>query len=117
MKFRIFVTSILTVAALAIAGAAFAQDKALIDKGMKVYAANKMCAACHSIAGKGNVKGALDDVGNKLTADQIRAWLVTPKEMTTKMKATRQPPMPVTANLAKDDLDALVAYMGSLKKK
>ena len=37
-----------------------------VDRGMQVYAAQK-CSVCHSIAGKGNKKGALDDVGSKLT--------------------------------------------------
>ena len=94
----------------------FAQDKAQIDRGMKVYADQK-CATCHSIAGKGNAKGALDDVGSRLTADTIRAWLVNPAEMTKKTNAERKPPMRAYPNLAKEDLDAVVAYMMSLKKK
>lgn len=38
-------------------------------------------------------------------------------EMTKKTKAQRKPPMTASANLAKDDLDALVACLVSLKKK
>jgi mono/diheme cytochrome c family protein len=94
----------------------FAQDKAQIDRGMKVYADQK-CATCHAIAGKGNAKGALDDVGSRLTPEQIRAWLVNPVEMTKKTNAERKPPMRAYPNLAKEDLDAVVAYMMSLKKK
>lgn len=93
-----------------------AQDKAQIERGMKVYADQK-CSACHSIAGKGNQKGALDNVGSRLTADEIRAWIVNPAEMTKKSKAERKPPMRAYPNLAKEDLDAVVAYMASLKKK
>ena len=93
-----------------------AQDKAQIERGMKVYADQK-CSVCHSIAGKGNQKGALDDVGSRLTTDEIRAWLVTPAEMTKKTKAERKPPMRAYPNLAKEDLDGIVAYMASLKKK
>jgi mono/diheme cytochrome c family protein len=86
-------------------------------KGAHVYAAQK-CSVCHSIAGKGNAKGPLDDVGTKLTLDEIREWVVDPAGMTTKQKATRKPPMPAKyASLPKEDLDALVAYMSSLKKK
>ena len=83
---------------------------------MKVYADQK-CAFCHAIDQKGNAKGPLDDVGLKLTADQIRAWIVTPTETAEKSKATRKPPMKAPSNLAKDDLDALVAYLQTLKKK
>jgi len=93
-----------------------AQDKAHIERGMKVYVDQK-CSACHSIAGKGNQKGALDDVGSHLTADEIRAWIVSPAEMTKKTKAERKPPMRAYPNLAKEDLDAIVAYIASLKKK
>jgi mono/diheme cytochrome c family protein len=86
------------------------------EKGAQVYAAQK-CSMCHSIAGKGNAKGPLDDVGSKLTSDQIREWIVDPAGMTAKQKATRKPAMPAKyAALPKDDLDALVAYMASLKK-
>lgn len=93
-----------------------AQDKAQIERGIKVYADQK-CSACHSIAGKGNQKGALDDVGSRLTADEIRAWVVNPAEMMKKTKAERKPPMRAYPNLAKEDLDAVVAYVASLKKK
>ena len=105
------------VVALAIgSGAAFAQAQAQIDRGMKVYADQK-CATCHSVAGKGNQKGALDDVGSRLMPDAIREWIVNPAEMMKKTKAERKPPMRAYPNLAKEDLDALVAYMVSLKKK
>ena len=91
-----------------------AQD---VAKGEKVYADQK-CSLCHSIAGKGNAKGSLDGVGSKLTAAEIKDWIVKPTEMATKAKAERKPPMPAKyASLPKEDLDALVAYLGSLKKK
>ncbi len=114
MKLRILATGILAGAALTVAGPAAAQDAA--EKGALVYTAQK-CNICHSIAGKGNAKGSLDGVGTKLTADEIRAWIVTPKEMTAKTKAARTPAMKAYPALPKVDLDALVAYMQSLKKK
>ena len=105
---------IVSVVALTWAGAAFAQDAKA--KGEKVFADQK-CSLCHSIAGKGNAKGPLDDVGSKLKADEIRQWIVNPVEMAAKAKADRKPAMPPKyASLPKDDLDALVAYLSSLKK-
>jgi mono/diheme cytochrome c family protein len=92
-----------------------AQDKAQVEHGMKVYADQK-CSVCHAIAGKGNAKGPLDDVGSRLTADQIREWTVNPAEMT-KKTAERKPPMRAYPTLPKADLDGIVAYMLSLKKK
>jgi hypothetical protein len=70
---------------------------------------------CHSIAGKGNAKGPLDGVGTKLTADEIHAWIVDAKGMTAKTKASRKPEMK-QYSLPNDDVDALVAYLSSLKK-
>jgi mono/diheme cytochrome c family protein len=96
-------------------GIAMAQD-AKVERGKKVYADQK-CSMCHSIEGKGNAKGALDGVGSKLSADEIKQWIVDPKTMTEKTKAARKPPMKAYATLPAEDLDALVAYMQSLKKK
>lgn len=90
-----------------------AQD---VARGEKVYADQK-CGLCHSIADKGNKKGPLDGVGSRLTGDEIRAWIVDAKGMTAKTKATRKPDMKSYPQLSKEDLDALVAYMLSLKKK
>lgn len=85
-----------------------------VNRGATVYAAQK-CALCHSIGGKGNPKGPLDDVGARLTAEEIRQWLIAPRAMSQKTKATRKPPMPEYTKLSKEDLEALVAYMTSLK--
>jgi mono/diheme cytochrome c family protein len=106
----------LTVVTLCITTKVAAQDNARIERGMKVYEQQK-CSRCHSIEGKGNKAGALDGVGSKLTADEIRQWLVKPAEMTAKTKATRKPPMKAYASLPEEDIAALVAYLESLKKE
>lgn len=102
---------VLGVAALAalVAAPAMAQD---IEKGKAVYEAQK-CSLCHSVGGRGNAKGPLDKVGAKLSADDIRKWIVTPKEM--KSDTGRKPEMRAYPSLPAADLDALVAYMKSLK--
>jgi mono/diheme cytochrome c family protein len=92
---------------------ASAQD--LLVKGEAVYAAQK-CAMCHSIGEKGNKKGPLDGVGTKLSVADISLWMTDAKAMTAKTKSTRKPEMK-SYTLPKDELDALVAYMVSLKKK
>jgi mono/diheme cytochrome c family protein len=96
-----------------LAATAFAQGAA--DKGKAVFAAQK-CSICHSIDGVGNKKGPLDGVGTKLSAADLHAWIVDAPAMTAKTKAERKPAMKSYPSLAKDDVDALVAYMGSLKK-
>lgn len=109
---------VLLLAALLAGGvdAAPEQDAKAVERGKAVFTEQK-CTLCHSVAGKGNPKGSLDDVGTKLTADQIRQWLLTPKEMAEKEKATRKPPMQPYTKLSKTDLDALVAFLQTLKKK
>jgi mono/diheme cytochrome c family protein len=94
---------------------ASAQDPGVVARGQAVYAAQK-CSACHAIAGKGNAKGALDNVGSKLTKDEIHQWIVTAPEMSAKTKSTRKPPMK-SYTLPKEDLDALVAYLQGLTKR
>ena len=97
------------------AGIATAQDAAQVKKGEQVYAAQK-CSICHAIAGKGSKTNPLDGVGAKLSAADIRAWIVTPIEAAAKAKSTKKPPMPAKyGSLPAADLDGLVAYMQSLK--
>jgi mono/diheme cytochrome c family protein len=98
------------VAILTVAGAVSAAAQ-----GEKLFIDQK-CTLCHSIGGKGNVKGPLDEVGSKLSADDIRAWLTDAKAMTAKTKATRKPEMKAYT-LPKEDVDALVAYLSAMKKK
>jgi mono/diheme cytochrome c family protein len=89
-----------------------AQDTA---RGEQLYGAQK-CQMCHQIAGKGNKLSVLDGVGAKLTADQLREWVVAPDSAAAKAKSTKKPAMPKTyAKLPPADIDALVAYLQTLK--
>ena len=107
--------AVLAVASMTVltAGPALAGQDA--KRGEAVYAEQK-CSLCHAVAGKGNAKGSLDGVGTKLTAAEIREWIVNTKEMTAKTKAERKPPMRAYPNLPAADVDALVAYLQTLKK-
>ena len=97
-----------------ISAAQVAAQGATAEAGMKVYAAHK-CSICHAVAGVGNKKLPLDGVASKLTADQIREWIVSPVEAATKTHSTIKPPMKAM-NLAPADVDALVGYLTTLKK-
>lgn len=97
------------------AGPSLAQNPQSIERGLKVYAAEK-CSICHAVADQGNKRGPLDGVGSKLSADDIRSWIVSAPEMMAKAKATRKPAMKAYAQLPKEDVDGLVAYLQSLKK-
>ncbi len=89
-------------------------QEAKVAQGEKLFVDQK-CTLCHSVGDKGNKKGALDGVATKLKADDIREWIVDAKGMTAKTKATRKPEMKAYT-LPKDDVDALVAYLSTLKK-
>ena len=105
----------ITVLVAGLAAPLAAQDAAQIEQGKKVYAAQK-CQMCHSIAGKGGKTFPLDGVGAKLSAADIRQCITHPKEAATKANSTKKPPMQAKyKSLSAGDLDALVAYMQSLK--
>lgn len=100
------------VAAAALVAPAIASAQA--DKGQQVFAAQK-CSMCHAVAGKGNAKGPLDGVGAKYSAADLKEWIVNAKGMSEKTKATRKPPMRDFSALPAADVDALVAYLRTLK--
>jgi len=63
---------------------------------------------CHSIAGAGGKMKALDGVGGRLKADELKKWVLAPQEM---KKDTKKKPVKV----AEADLDNIVAYLQTLK--
>ena len=106
-----FLVLLLVVVAVPVAFASQGDAK----KGEAVYAAQK-CSMCHAIAGKGNKANPLDGIGAKLSAAEIREWIVDPVGMAKKNKSTKKPPMTNKySKLPAADIDALVAYMQSLK--
>lgn len=84
------------------------------DRGSQVYTAQK-CSMCHAVAGKGNAKGPLEGVGAKYSAADLKEWIVNAKGMTGKTKATRKPVMRDFSALPAADVDALVAYLRTLR--
>jgi mono/diheme cytochrome c family protein len=114
MKLACVVGIAVGVGIAASATAAVAQD-ANVAKGVQVFTDQK-CSMCHSVGDKGNKKGPLDKVGSTLSPDEIRQWIVNAKEMSEKTEATRKPPMK-TFTLPSDEVDALVAYLQTLKKR
>ena len=105
---------VLAAAALCLsASLASAQD---VARGKQEFVDSK-CTVCHLVGGEGNKKGpVLDGVGAKLTPDEIRQWITNAPEMAAKAKIDRKPPMKAYTDFPKDKVDALVAYLSSLKK-
>jgi mono/diheme cytochrome c family protein len=87
----------------------------LLAAGRKVYDRER-CLTCHQIAKHGNSRFPLDGVGTRLTPEQIRRWITHTSEMEDALP--KMPPVRMSAikyRLSAADLDALVAYLGSLK--
>ena len=79
-----------------------------IAQGKKVYK-DKRCAICHVIKGKGGkLGGDLSRVGAKRKVQWLRSFMKNPKAIMPKVKM-----MPFKGS--DEELDALVAYMASLK--
>ena len=91
---------------------AFAQDPK-VAKGAALFESNK-CSICHSVAGKGGKK-PLDGAGTRLDAATAKLWLTDPKGAEAKTGKKASPPMKSFATLPAADIDALVAYVMSLK--
>ncbi len=108
-----YAVSIGLLALLVSASPARAQG-ATAERGAEVFAASK-CAACHSVGGKGNAKGVLDTVGARRSAAEMREWITNAPAMAAKAKAQRKPPMKAFTQLPSEDVDALVAYLLTLK--
>lgn len=85
-------------------------SKPAAEKGQQVYAAQH-CSMCHSIAGKGNPRTPLDDVGARMSAEDLKKYITAPKSVKADSKMKAYPSLPAA------DLDALVAYLKTLIKK
>jgi mono/diheme cytochrome c family protein len=100
-------------AALVAAGAG--QD-AKVAAGKKIYDSNT-CKTCHLAEGKGNKQYPLDGIAAKVSDADIRHWIAAPTEMEPKLKTPPKVKMSAMwkKTLPDADLDALVAYIKSLK--
>lgn len=89
-----------------------ASDAALVARGKAVFeGAKPACKVCHNAN-----KNALDNYGAKGSAAEVKAWLRTPKEMLDKTGKKGPKPTFGPDKISDTDLDALAAYLVSLKK-
>jgi cytochrome c553 len=101
---------ILAVAILAVSFAvsSFAADAAA---GKAVFdGAKPACKGCHT-----DVKNPLAKAGAENSADELKAWVRTPKDMITKKAKKGIMPAYGPDKIADADLENLVAYMAAMK--
>lgn len=82
---------------------------ALVARGERIYQEQR-CSRCHSIAGEGGRRGSLDGVGDRLTTDELRLWVVAPQKI---RPGVRKPDYD---HLPPRDVEALVAYLRTLSR-
>jgi len=90
-----------------------AVESALAARGQAIYLAQG-CARCHRVAGVGNPRSALDGVGGRRDATQLRQWIVADPAIAATLSARTRALKAEYAALAPAELDALVAYLQSL---
>ncbi len=92
-------------------GAKVAQgEEDLVEKGKQLFT-DKKCGFCHSVDGSEGKKGGdLSDVGSKRDAEWLTKFMKDPKSV---MPESKMPAFRGTD----EELEALVAYMMSLKKE
>ena len=85
-----------------------------VARGSQVFAAQG-CATCHAIAGEGNPRSPLDQVGARWDAEEMKAWITgtgLAVEMLPPAIAKRKQRY---AAMPEDELKALVAYLLTLR--
>ena len=85
-----------------------AAEEKTLALGRRVYD-REGCAMCHSIAGTGKRRHPLDGVGARLKREDIRKWIVSPREMNPEVRKKAY-------QLSQEDLDALIEYLSSLEQ-
>jgi mono/diheme cytochrome c family protein len=73
------------------------------------------CTVCHAVAGQGNPKGALDDVGSRWPVAALKRWLREPAAMAREHGKDRKPAMVPYPELSDDELEDMTAYLASLR--
>ena len=107
MTRRLFVSA-LAILAVTFAASTFAADAAA---GKAVYdGAKPACKGCHT-----ETKNPLTKAGADNTADDLKAWLRTPKDMIAKKGKKGIMPVYGADKISDADLENLVAYMATMK--
>jgi mono/diheme cytochrome c family protein len=111
---RHFVLGLAAMTLLSVA-AVTAQDAKQADAGKQLFT-SKGCTKCHQVAGRGNKANVLDGVASKVSAADMKKWLTNPTEMEAKLD--HKPKIKMSSKkptLTNSDIDALVAYLETLK--
>ncbi|MBI1321251.1 MAG: c-type cytochrome [Candidatus Hydrogenedens sp.] len=87
---------------------------ALVSEGSAVYEAQG-CALCHAIGGEGDPQHPLDGIGARLSPERIRGFIAPAEAMRASLPAEVFEFKQQFRDLPPEDLDALSAYLSSLR--
>ena len=85
-------------------------------RGREVYNAEG-CSSCHAIAGVGNPRNPLDDVGARRTAAELREWITGTGSAVEQLSPAVVRRKQRYQELPESDLRAMVAYLATLTAK
>jgi cbb3-type cytochrome oxidase cytochrome c subunit len=88
---------------------------AIVEAGRAAYE-EQGCGMCHSIAGVGNPRYPLDGVGARMKPEEIRKWIAGARDLEGRLPAGTFRIKQGYQALPKEEMDALVAYMQSLRR-
>ena len=87
---------------------------AQVERGRAVYA-QQNCSGCHAIAGAGNPRYPLDGVGQRRVPAELAAWVTGTGVAADELSAAVIRRKQRFRELPPEDLQALVAYVATLK--
>ena len=92
----------------------FEPESERIEAGRKVYK-QQTCSRCHSIAGEGNPRNPLDNVGARRSAEELRHYTVGADAVKEKLPEYLSKLKQRYRLIPIDELDALIVYLQSLR--
>lgn len=84
------------------------------DAGRAVFQAQH-CTRCHAVAGQGNPRSPLDDVGARLTRAQLRDWVLAAEAVQDDLSRRAIEAKSAYATLPAAELEALLDYLQTLR--
>jgi mono/diheme cytochrome c family protein len=115
MKSLLLVLVLLAAASVPLAAQDAPPSDAALARGSKVYVWQR-CGKCHSLDGRDPKKRSLDGIGTRMTAEEIRLWIVDPVDMASKTEPPHKAAMKSYAKVAETDLAALVVFLAARTK-
>lgn len=84
--------------------------------GLAVYEAHG-CPRCHSFGGSGSPRAPLDGVGDRLSPEQIEAWLVADDAVAGSLPASVRAAKSGYRELPESEREALVAWLARQRRE